>query len=162
MQAVLFDLDETLSDRSGSLSRFAQAFLEQFALDLDVVSAGAIEDAICQADGDGYRPRDEVFGDLLEVLPWRVKRPVNDLRVHWHAVFPRCAAPMPGLHTVLDTLRASLRMGIITNGGTRVQNLKIDTLGLRPYMDTILVSEAVGLAKPDHRIFHRALADLKV
>jgi FMN phosphatase YigB (HAD superfamily) len=44
-------------------------------------------------------------------------------------------------------------MGIITNGGTVVQNLKVDALHLRPRMSTILVSEAIGIEKPDPRIF---------
>ncbi len=53
-------------------------------------------------------------------------------------------------------------MGIITNGGTAVQNLKVDALRLRPRMGAILVSEAIGIEKPDPRIFHRAAEDLGI
>ena len=163
IRAVLFDLDETLSDRHRSLSRFSRAFRDEFAPDLDGISVEVVHQALQRADGDGYRPRVEVFADLLEALPWRVRRPIDDLRLHWQAVFPRCAMPMPGLNHVLDTLDAwGMPMGIITNGGTAVQNLKVDALRLRPRMGTILVSEAIGIAKPDPRIFHRAAEDLGI
>jgi len=148
IRAVLFDLDETLSDRRRSLARFARAFRDEFAPDLDVISIEVVHQALQRADGGGYRPLDEVFADLLEMLPWRVRRSIDDLRLHWHDVFPRCAMPMPGLDRVLDTLDSwGMDMGIITNGGTVVQNLKVDALRLRSRMSTILVSEAIGIAK---------------
>jgi putative hydrolase of the HAD superfamily len=70
---------------------------------------------------------------------------------------------MPGLWPLLQALqRAGIKRGLITNGGTVVQNLKIDALGIRPAMTAILVSEAVGLAKPDPRVFHLVLEQLGV
>jgi putative hydrolase of the HAD superfamily len=81
--------------------------------------------------------------------------------MHWQTVCPRCAMPMAGLDRVLDTLDSwGVRMGIITKGGAVVQNLKVDALHLRPRMGTILVSEAIGMEKPDPRIFRRAVEDL--
>ncbi|MCI0712711.1 MAG: HAD-IA family hydrolase, partial [Chloroflexi bacterium] len=38
----------------------------------------------------------------------------------------------------------------------------IDALGIRKYMDVILISEKVGIRKPDRRIFDMALAQLGV
>lgn len=100
---------------------------------------------------------------MLEALPWRVQRSMDDLAMHWRAVFPRCAMPMAGLDRVLDTLDSwGVRMGIITNGGTVVQNLKVDALRLRPRMSTILVSEGIGMEKPDPPIFRRAAEDLGI
>jgi putative hydrolase of the HAD superfamily len=48
-------------------------------------------------------------------------------------------------------------MGIITNGMTEVQKEKIRRVGIAPYFDTVLISQEVGIAKPDPRIFHMAL-----
>jgi putative hydrolase of the HAD superfamily len=163
IRAVLFDLDETLSDRHLSLARFAHAFRDEFASDLDDVGVEVVRHTLQQADGGGYRSRNEVFADLLEALPWRVRRSIDDLGIHWQAVFPRCAVPMAGLDRVLDTLDSwGMRMGIISNGGAVVQNLKVDALHLRPRMDTILVSEAIGIEKPDPLIFRRAVEDLGI
>ncbi len=67
---------------------------------------------------------------------------------------------MPGVHATLQALQAAgLRLGIISNAGDdgNVQRL-IDQAGLRAYFDPILVSAAVGLRKPNPRIFARVLA----
>jgi putative hydrolase of the HAD superfamily len=161
VRAVLFDLDETLTDREQSLSSFAHAFVERFAPDLYAVDIDTVDLAIRRADGGGYRARDEVFAELLGTLPWKVIPEVATLRTYWQAVFPLCAAPMPGMDLVLNTLQdRGLRLGVITNGGATIQSLKIDALGVRQAMSTILISEAIGLAKPDGRVFHLALAQL--
>jgi len=55
IRAVLFDLDETLSDRRLSLTRFAHAFRDEFASDLDDVGVEVVHQTLQQADGGGYR-----------------------------------------------------------------------------------------------------------
>jgi putative hydrolase of the HAD superfamily len=52
---ALFDLDHTLLDREAAFWRWATMFADEFGL-LDG-SASLIE----VADGDGFRPRDELF-----------------------------------------------------------------------------------------------------
>lgn len=44
----------------------------------------------------------------------------------------------------------------------QTQNLKIDALGLRHRLKVIIISEAVGMAKPDPAIFHLAAEGLGV
>jgi putative hydrolase of the HAD superfamily len=46
---------------------------------------------------------------------------------------------------------------VITNGPTAWQTRKLDALGIASRFDTILISEAEGIQKPDPRIFARAL-----
>ena len=48
------------------------------------------------------------------------------------------------------------RLGVVTNGGIDGQNRKIDRLGLRGRLAAVIVSEAVGCAKPDAKIFEIA------
>jgi len=67
--------------------------------------------------------------------------------------------PMPGVHETLTQLAAkSLRLAIISNAGDdgNVQRL-IDDAGLRPYFDPIIVSAAVGIRKPNPKIFELVL-----
>ena len=99
--------------------------------------------------------------ELIEILPWRGRPTVNELMAYWHAEFPKISKPMEGLYTTLDGLRSrALKLGIVTNGDARAQNDKIDALGIRSYFETIVVSQAVGLEKPDRRIFQLALRRL--
>jgi putative hydrolase of the HAD superfamily len=71
-----------------------------------------------------------------------------------HILFPE-AIP------VLDKLRSSYKLGLITNGDTELQWKKIDGGGLRKYFNVIVVSGEYGFAKPDTRLFEAALKGLK-
>ncbi len=66
---------------------------------------------------------------------------------------------LPEAHATLTALQAAgLRLAIISNAGDNdnVQRL-IDNAQLRPYFDPIIVSAAVGLRKPNPRIFDHVL-----
>lgn len=73
-------------------------------------------------------------------------------QAHWHV--EEDAVP-----TLEALRRAGYRMGIVSNAGDDqdVQTL-IDKARLRGYFDIILSSAAVGIRKPDPRIFQLALA----
>lgn len=45
------------------------------------------------------------------------------------------------------------RIGVVTNGTTAQQMLKIQTVGLEPYVDAVIISEAEQVKKPDPEIF---------
>jgi putative hydrolase of the HAD superfamily len=64
---------------------------------------------------------------------------------------------------VLAWLRArGLRTGVVTNGAVARQAPKVEALGLAGLLDCVIVSEAVGVQKPDRRIFRLALDALGV
>lgn len=59
----------------------------------------------------------------------------------------------------LDELRHTIpgvRLGIITNGELEYQTPKVDQVGLRPYVEHLICSGELGIAKPDARIFQHA------
>jgi putative hydrolase of the HAD superfamily len=75
----------------------------------------------------------------------------------------RTYAAMEGAVEVLETLqRLGLALGLITNGTVRAQAQKLDLLGLRRYFQAVIVSEAVGVKKPQPAIFESALAGMGV
>ena len=64
---------------------------------------------------------------------------------------------------VLTTLKSNgFRIGVVTNGEDYGQNRKVDYLGLRNYVDSIVISGAVGCKKPDPAIFDHACRELEV
>ncbi|MCM1292301.1 MAG: YjjG family noncanonical pyrimidine nucleotidase [Bacteroides sp.] len=68
---------------------------------------------------------------------------------------------MPGARTMLDRLRAidgAPRIGILSNGFQEVQFRKIDTAGLTPYIDLVVLSDDIGVNKPDRRIYDHAMS----
>src|SRR5580658_3785668 len=59
-RAVIFDLDETLTDRALSIERFAPQFAAKFRSELGAVELGEIVRCIRAADGNGYASREEL------------------------------------------------------------------------------------------------------
>ena len=81
----------------------------------------------------------------------------------YRAGFPSACVLFPDAAQTLSCLRTSgLKLGVITNGSLRMQSGKLQCLALTPMFDTILISDAEGISKPDPRIFHRALERLDI
>lgn len=57
---------------------------------------------------------------------------------------------------VLASLAERCRIGIITNGLTTVQRPRFSASALAPYFEVIVISDEIGVAKPDPRIFDAA------
>ena len=58
---------------------------------------------------------------------------------------------------VLEYLRETYQMHIITNGFEEVQLRKLRNSNLLPFFDKIITSEKVGVKKPNPKIFHYAM-----
>lgn len=65
---------------------------------------------------------------------------------------------MPGAIELLKWLRAqSYTVGILSNGFKEVQYRKIRNAGLEPYIDIVVLSDDIGINKPDPRIYKYAM-----
>jgi len=160
-EAILFDLDETLIDRTQSIGRYAERFQHDFTDNLVPTTASTIAADILAADERGYRPREALFADLVQRLPWQTPPEVMRLRTHWETWFPASSVARAGLTETLTVLHAQgIRLGVVTNGVVRRQQPKITQLQIHPYLSTVIISEAVQVEKPDPRIFVRALAEV--
>ena len=74
--------------------------------------------------------------------------------VYWS---PRIVRLVPGTMELLDYLKPKYHLHLITNGFQEVQDTKLSLSGLKPYFETLTVSEEVGVKKPNPEIFHYAL-----
>jgi putative hydrolase of the HAD superfamily len=156
---ILFDLDDTIHDRNKSLCKFADLFEIKYSNELNYDSKLIMRDIFFEIDGQGYRPREEMFKELQSRVSWKYKPNLKELIDFWNVEFPKCAEPMANLYTVLDFfINENIKMGIVTNGYSDFQNTKIDKLNLRKYMKTIIISEEVNIRKPHPEIFHLALS----
>jgi len=163
-RAVLFDLDCTLTDRAATVAAFAERFADRFGNEMRPTGDGlspveaTVAATITAADADGYAPRRRVFARLRRDLQWKRKGDVESLKRFWHDVFPACARPAAGLRETLLGLRErGVKIGVVSNGGADTQLRKIDALGIRSLLSSIVVSGAVGVRKPHRRIFDLAL-----
>ncbi|MEG0616736.1 MAG: HAD-IA family hydrolase, partial [Oscillospiraceae bacterium] len=67
-----------------------------------------------------------------------------------------------GADELLCELAEVATIAVVTNGIEKVQNARFKASGLDKYVDAIYVSERVGAAKPQRKMFDVALAELGV
>lgn len=64
---------------------------------------------------------------------------------------------MPHAREVLEYLRPRYRMYILSNGFTELQSRKMHSAGIEGYFDGVILSEDIGVNKPNPEIFYHAL-----
>jgi len=162
IRAVLFDLDGTLFDRPTSVRRCIEAQYNGFPQILGEVPEERYVSRFLELEEHGYVPKEVVYLQLANELS--LPSGSSDvLYTDFYARYHRYAIGFPELHSTLQRLSAqSLSLAIITNGGEAHQRATIRALGIEPYFDVILISEAVGIRKPDPRIFALACERLRV
>lgn len=74
-------------------------------------------------------------------------------------VCPHKTAVMPGTYEILEHLKPFYQMGIITNGFSDTQAIKMEKTNLNKYFDMIITSESAKARKPSAEIFNAALEE---
>lgn len=71
--------------------------------------------------------------------------------------------PLPNAKLLLETLKAKRKsLSILTNGFTALQQRRLNKTGLADVFDHVIISEQVGFAKPDERVFKHTLDKLNI
>ncbi|MFD2178616.1 pyrimidine 5'-nucleotidase [Veronia pacifica] len=65
--------------------------------------------------------------------------------------------PLTDVDIVIPKLVERAKLGIVTNGFTQLQKIRLERTGMTPYFTHVFISEEIGVAKPDPRIFEYAL-----
>ena len=160
MKAVVFDLDETLVDRRGSLDAYSKKLHSAFA-DSVVVPEALFTTEFHRLDGNGRVPRDEFFEALSRNL--FVNVPAKHVKEHFEATAWTTPRLFDGVLDLLTSLRAQdWRIGIITNGGVPSQSAKINNSGLGELIDVSVISAAFGVKKPAPEIFRHLTDALQI
>ncbi|OLQ93522.1 noncanonical pyrimidine nucleotidase, YjjG family [Vibrio panuliri] len=64
---------------------------------------------------------------------------------------------IPQARELLEALQGKAKLGIITNGFTELQDVRLAKMGLSDMFEHVIISEEVGVAKPDVGIFSHAM-----
>ncbi len=146
---ALFDLDNTLVDRSEAFRRWAVEFCADHEL-----PDGALAWLIA-TDRDGAVPRDWFFGKVTE--RFELAAPAEETWRRYRRRMPELVSCRPEVLASLALLRDDgWRVAIVTNGQVDNQLGKIMRTGLDQCVDAWTVSGEVGIRKPAREIFEAA------
>lgn len=145
--AVVFDLDYTLA----VTDRDRQALLDEATDAADVRQIDRQE----YLDAHGADLASETRAPIFEAIlddgnPAAVAASYRDaINADLEAV--------PGAEALLRDLREHYRLGLLTDGPTRAQYSKLETLGWRDLFDAVVVTGSLPAGKPDERTFDAIL-----
>lgn len=158
--AVLFDLDETLLDRTASLRAFLADQYERYAGCLGSAMFEDWHSRFLALDQRGHVHKSIVYPVILAEFGGKANL-AGALLADYQSRCADFAQPCAGMAAVLGAIRSrGLKIGIVTNGETDFQRRHIKALGLERLVDAIFISEMEGLRKPDAALFLRAAATL--
>ena len=160
-QAYLFDLDQTLIDRGPSLRAFLPDQHRRFTSFHRRSESDAYHRRFMELDANGYADKWRLY-DVLR-SEFGIRASVDDLVQDFRTNGYRTVHLYPDVMNILSALKQrGYPTGIVTNGSTATQTRKVTAAGLATVADIVLISESIGLRKPDPAIFHRAASDLRV
>jgi YjjG family noncanonical pyrimidine nucleotidase len=162
---IYFDLDDTLLDHRRAEKAalrdiwYHYEYLRQISTTKLQVEYHRVNVELWSAYGTGKIDRDELqkrrFLDTLDNLGLDStghlemgRRYVERYRMHWHWV--------EGAEEALKDISRHYHVGFLTNGFSETQKLKVKYFGLDRISPHIVISEDVGVMKPNPRIFQHA------
>ncbi|MGN1123593.1 MAG: HAD family hydrolase [Eubacterium sp.] len=154
IKAVLFDFDETLQDRTAAFEKYMDTFLKDYCPDIDEKEKEKRKEEMRVTGKGGYVNREDWYSSLVKSWGWADAPSSSVLANHYDTKFGDHNVIFPNSLPLLKELKKREYItGVITNGPSLLQNHKMDTSGLRPYCDIVVVSGDVGVHKPDPALF---------
>lgn len=159
LKAILFDLDQTLLDRNTSLIKFIEWQVNFFQL-VPHQNKQAFITRFIELDNNGNVWKDLVYSQLVK--DFNIKNfSVETLLESYINDFNKFSSPFERVpETIQNLYYKGYKLGLVSNGKSPFQENNFYALGLREYFSTIIVSEAVGIRKPDPQIFEYACKEL--
>lgn len=88
----------------------------------------------------------------------KLKVPAAALNSAFMQAMADICTPLPGATELIRALHGRVKLGIITNGFTELQQIRLERTGFADVFDTLVISEQVGVAKPHIDIFNHAFS----
>lgn len=172
----MFDLDGTLLDHDGAAAEAVEQWLLRAGwADVGEVAGLAVSwDEIAERHFPAYRARQTTFqgqrrARLRDFLPrlgidastWSHER-LDGVFGDYLAAYEAAWRPFPDAEPCLEALRHVVSVAAVSNGDQAQQEAKVCRTGLGRYLDVVLTSGELGIAKPDPSIFTLACQRLGV
>lgn len=156
---ILFDADDTLfhfdafSGLKLMFSHYGVTFTQQDYAEYEVINKGLWVDY-----QNGTINAEQLQTQRFKTWANKLGCPPKDLNNAFLAAMAEICTPLEGAISLLNTLQGKTKLGIITNGFTKLQQTRLERTGLNEHFEMIVISEQVGFAKPHQAIFDHTLA----
>jgi len=157
-QSILFDADGTLFDYDRAEFEALSDTFKKFGYDFDpsyVEKYEKINKQIWLQLEQGKITPDRLkvkrFEELLSVL--EIQSNANGFSDSYLDFLSNNTSLIHGAEELLKTIVGKVRLVLITNGLKKVQRSRFAKSTIGSYFDHIIISEEVGAAKPDKKIF---------
>jgi len=165
-QAILFDLDDTLFDHRRASAIALAAMHATFASDLPLELFAERHAEVLEQFHTrflaGEFTLDQAREARMQSLFASFDREIDPATAAQAARLYRQQHQsnrylLEGARELLDAFASRCRLGIVTNNSTAEQIEKLRALNIASYFDTVVISEDVGVTKPNPKIFAIAL-----
>ncbi|MGR2858433.1 pyrimidine 5'-nucleotidase [Erwinia rhapontici] len=155
---ILFDADDTLFhfDAFAGLQRLFQQYDVQFSR-ADYDDYQAINKPLWVDYQNGAISALQLQHQRFESWAAKLDVTAQDLNSGFLSAMAEICTPLVGAVDLLNALKGRVKMGIITNGFTALQQARLERTGFLGVFDLLVISEQVGYAKPHPAIFDYAL-----
>lgn len=172
-QHIFFDLDHTIWDFDRNAEETLIELYESYSLnDLGVSCATTFINIYTKNNHELWASYHLGKISKEELRKTRFKKTFLDLGVapeiipaqfedDYVRICPTKTNLFPEAHETLEYLSKKYTLHLISNGFKESTELKIELSGLAKYFQTIVISEIVGVNKPDKAIFEFALQNAK-
>lgn len=158
-QWILFDADETLfsfysfDGLKAVLARYEIAFTE-----LDYADFQAVNQPLWVAYQNNEISAETLQRTRFEKLAAQTGQDPLVLNQQLMEEMAWVSKPLVNTVEMLQALHGKAKMGIITNGFKALQQKRLDNTQTGQFFELVVVSEDVGVAKPDPKIFEYAFS----
>lgn len=160
-QWILFDADETLFSFHSYFG--LKSMLKRYGLEFNEQDYEAFQ-AVNQPLWVAYQNK-EINAEALQRIRFEslAQKTGQDPLVLNRELMDEMALvsqPLEGVREMLASLYGKVKMGIITNGFNALQQKRLENTKTSHFFDLLVVSETVGVAKPDRQIFDYAFSQM--
>ncbi len=154
---VLFDADETLFSFNSYLG--LTAMLKRYGIEFtreDYEAFQAVNKPLWVAYQNNEITAQDIQTRRFAKLSAQTGIDALQLNQELMAEMALVSKPLDGVMTMLEQLYGKVKMGIITNGFTELQQKRLVNTKTERFFDIVVVSEQIGAAKPDRQVFDYA------
>ena len=164
-EAAIFDLDGTLLDYAAAQRQAVEAVARELELDTDSQAllelvGGEEVQALEACRPNAPKPESPEMESAFRRCGVEAA-PRGFLRLYYRRLSEHHETLEGALETLQALREAGLSIGLVSNGPGAVQRPRIRESGLIEYLDAVVLSCEVGMAKPDPEILLLALRLLK-